>query len=114
MGRHAKTTQEVDEENANELVGYDRKIHRAATMMTKDMTRQLITLGIPFFGTSKDVIADGSPKELGNNQARPTMDAAGPKDTSPGGGVKVSRVELLGLQKRMLRHLEDLYGDEAD
>jgi len=63
-----------------ELDAYDMKVYKAQQEMHKSMTAELKTLGVPFFGMRTDSL------------------------------VKLKEAELLELQKKMLRHLEDMYG----
>ena len=67
-----------------ELAVFDRKVHRAAVQMEREMVGELAALGVPFFGGEAD--KEGQKGRLGKE-------------------------ELRVLQKRMIQHLEDLYKD---
>ena len=94
----------------SELKTYDIKVHRAATKMEKDMSRELASMGVPFFGVKESLIA---PDEVGGGRAKgkASEDAASENINSVEGVHKITRKELRELQKRMIIHLEDLYGD---
>ncbi|KAF2632479.1 hypothetical protein BU25DRAFT_437160 [Macroventuria anomochaeta] len=84
------------EREQEELNQYDAKVYRASKAMVESQTSSLKVLGVPFFGvrphllTSEDeeirIGADGSP-------------------------TKITQGQVLELQRRMLTHLLDLYGD---
>jgi len=78
---------------ADELATFDRKIYAAQTTMEEAMAVELKGLGVPFFGT--DVGCMGAAE--GEGEGRPRW--------SP----RVTEAELLGLRRRMVEHLEDLY-----
>lgn len=81
-----------------ELARFDRKIYDAQLHMNFTMTAELKGLGVPFFGTDQSLILDdrGSTAEKGER---------------PKWSPLVSQTQLLGLQRRMVEYLEDLYRD---
>ncbi|KAF2645048.1 hypothetical protein P280DRAFT_546444 [Massarina eburnea CBS 473.64] len=78
-----------------ELDAYDLKVYRACRLMFDSQTVALKGLGVPFFGVRVDlVVADGG--------------AVGGEDAGSG---KITKSQLLGLQRKMLNHLMEMYGD---
>lgn len=67
--------------------------------MNENMTAELKALGVPFFGTNEDRIK--ADDDDGHGDAG---EGVGPK-WSP----RITRVELLALQRRIVGHLEDMY-----
>ncbi|KAI7484248.1 hypothetical protein KC351_g4624 [Hortaea werneckii] len=84
-----------------ELAEYDRKLYTAQTSMEDAMSAELKALGVPFFGTSPNLIVpDGwsvSKEQL-------------PED-HPKWSKLITDSELLTLRKKMVSHLEDMYKD---
>ncbi|KAL5114426.1 hypothetical protein ACEQ8H_007681 [Pleosporales sp. CAS-2024a] len=78
-----------------ELSEYDAKVYRACKAMTEAQTSSLKVLGVPFFGTKAHLI-------LHETETRPS---------EPGANQKISKTQLLELQRKMLNHLIELYGD---
>ena len=82
------------EDEAAELLQYDKKVHRACSDMHKATMEELKGLGIPFFGVSKSCLTEAPSvtdgKEDGNSIG------------------KLDEKQLRALQKRMLALLEDL------
>lgn len=79
-------------------------MYRATKALVSSHTAQLKQLGVPFFGVRPDlVLAEG------------VVDAAASEGPRNGTGeavlVRVSRARLAKLQRDMLRHLVDMYGD---
>jgi hypothetical protein len=94
------TTVQTTEREQAELTQYDAKVYRACKAMTDAQTSALKVLGVPFFGTKPGLIlheseesVEGSIKEGGAS------------------GQKVTKRQLLELQRKMLNHLMELYGD---
>ncbi|KAF2473507.1 uncharacterized protein BDR25DRAFT_302372 [Lindgomyces ingoldianus] len=80
-------TPECDQE---ELDHYDRKVYRAYQAMVTHHSSELKQLGVPFFGVRPDLILP---------------DGADPKPEM------ITKKELLALQRKMLKHLKDMYGE---
>ncbi|KAF1974902.1 hypothetical protein BU23DRAFT_385977, partial [Bimuria novae-zelandiae CBS 107.79] len=95
MSEHI-TPLRTDEVEKEELVQYDKKVYRACQSMVEAQTASLKGLGVPFFGTRPDLMrSEGGEFEV----------KGGP------GAKKVTKMELLELQRKMLNHLMELYGD---
>ena len=92
-------TNAVDSEA--ELVEFDRKIYAAQLDMETAMTAELKRLGVPFFGTDRNAVlsSDDETSVERLSHRRPIW--------SP----LVTETQLLELRRRMVGHLEDLYGD---
>ncbi|RMZ71694.1 ATP synthase subunit beta [Pyrenophora seminiperda CCB06] len=83
-----------------ELDEYDAKVYRASKAMVDSQTSSLKVLGVPFFGV-KTYLVSGStydPAKIADPQSVPTS-------------AKITKEQLLELQRRMLNHLMELYGD---
>lgn len=78
-----------------ELEQYDKKVYRACQRMVDTQTAQLKSLGVPFFGVRPDLMLP--------DDAEDTVAGQEPR--------KVTKKEVLELQRRMLNHLMELYGD---
>lgn len=90
-----------DEAKEAELAVFDRKVYTAQHSMEEAMTAELKGLGVPFFGTSLDlVVADN------DGAATASSSASNPKWSTP-----VTETELLDLKRKMVTHLEMLYRD---
>lgn len=87
-----------DEAKEAELAVFDRKVYTAQHSMEEAMTAELKGLGVPFFGTSLDLI-------VADNEQAATA-ASNPKWSTP-----VTETELLDLKRKMVTHLEMLYRD---
>lgn len=90
-----------EEEKEGELARFDRKVYAAQESMETAMTAELKGLGVPFFGTSPDLIVPESHKA-----SDATSSAGRPKWSMP-----VTETELLDLKRKMIAHLEVLYRD---
>ena len=90
-----------DEAKEAELAVFDRKVYSAQHSMEEAMTAELKGLGVPFFGTSVDVIA------ADDQQATSTASSTSRPKWSP----LVTEAELLDLRRKMIGHLEMLYRD---
>lgn len=96
MGSPAPATPEVN--LASELAAYDRKVYAAQRNMEIAMTAELKALGVPFFGTDPSLVVPD------------TNDSSG--EWPPERQKRcVAESELLGLRRKMVDHLEDLYRD---
>ena len=84
-----------------ELAVFDRKVYAAQHSMEEAMTGELKGLGVPFFGTSLDlIVAD-------DQQAASVASSASRPRWSP----LVTETELMDLKRKMIGHLEMLYRD---
>ena len=99
-GTDGNDENEVDAET--ELAAFDRKIYVAQHEMETSFTAELKSLGVPFFGTKADLVTFESTA----TPAQPATDAERPKWKA-----LITESELLTLRRRMIGHLEDLYGD---
>ncbi|KAF1947656.1 hypothetical protein EJ02DRAFT_449133 [Clathrospora elynae] len=90
-----------DDEN-EELDQYSAKVYRACKAMVDSQTSSLKVLGVPFFGVKPYLVVGSSydPTEVMDSQLAP----------APAGG-KITKDQLLDLQRKMLNHLTELYGD---
>lgn len=87
------------EREAEELAQYDQKVYRACRRMFELQSAQLKSLGVPFFGVRLDLLLpDDSMSEDMRN---------GNEETRKG----ITKKELLELQRKILNHLMELYGD---
>ncbi|KAH7400738.1 hypothetical protein DE146DRAFT_472595 [Phaeosphaeria sp. MPI-PUGE-AT-0046c] len=93
------------EREQEELGQYDAKVYRACKAMTEAQSSSLKVLGVPFFGTRPHLILHETEEpdtKLGDdthqNKARV-------------GDQKITKKQLLELQRKMLNHLLELYGD---
>ncbi|KAF9740254.1 hypothetical protein PMIN06_007056 [Paraphaeosphaeria minitans] len=83
----------TDEVEKEEVEMYAKKVYRAAERMVELQSKELKGLGVPFFGLRSDFLrSDGSDE--------------GEEDQK-----KVTKGELQELQRKMLNHLMELYGD---
>ena len=87
---------QTPEREQAELQQYDAKVYRACKTMVDSQTSSLKVLGVPFFGVKPHLVLHES-KEVPS-----------PEDTAAG---KISKAQLLELQRKMLNHLTELYGD---
>lgn len=90
-------TVEVDAEA--ELAAFDRKIYAAQQDMETAMSAQLKSLGVPFFGTDHKLVV--------SNEKDPSKEAL--PEGHPKWSPLVTESQLLGLRRKMVQHLEDLY-----
>ncbi|KAH7139211.1 hypothetical protein B0J11DRAFT_37695 [Dendryphion nanum] len=79
-----------------ELDSFYQKVHRACARMTESQTVELKRLGVPFFGTRPHLMLSD--------------DDEGDDDSADGQG-KITKKQLIELQRKMLNHLMELYGD---
>jgi hypothetical protein len=83
-----------------ELEQYDAKVYRASQLMVESHSAQLKGLGVPFFGVSPDLVVEDGDGQTANG-----------KLTGQETSKKLTKKELLELQRKMLTHLVELYGD---
>ncbi|KAF2133205.1 hypothetical protein P153DRAFT_307777 [Dothidotthia symphoricarpi CBS 119687] len=88
------------EKEQEELEQYDAKVYRASKLMVGSQTSSLKVLGVPFFGVKPDLVLDDDDDEE-------------PLVTGQGSQVagKITKKQVLELQRKMLNHLLELYGD---
>ena len=67
--------------------------------MYEGMSADFSAMGIPFFGVNPSLVVD---------KEEASIDSVSTDKNVYG---KVTKDQLLELQRRMVRHLEDLYGD---
>jgi hypothetical protein len=67
--------------------------------MTDTQSAKLKSLGVPFFGVRPDLVLPDD-DESADDVGSPPSDGSG----------KISKKQLLALQRRMLDYLTDLYG----
>jgi hypothetical protein len=97
---HKLTAPQTPEREKAELSQYDAKVYRACKAMTEAQTSSLKVLGVPFFGTKPHLIIFES------------SEPSSATDTEQkSGNQKISKGQLLNLQRKMLNHLMELYGD---
>lgn len=82
------------------------KVYKAQTEMVDAMSTDLAAMGVPFFGTKSHLIKDAKPKDSKIHIA--VMEPISNDDSD---GKRITKDELLGLQKRMLQFLEDMFKD---
>ena len=88
------------EREKEELAQYDKKVYKACRLMVESQSAQLKGLGVPFFGVRPELVVED-----------------GGKRTEDGGlsgqeaSKKITKGEVLELQRKMLNHLMELYGD---
>ena len=85
------------------MSGYDQKVYRASKAMVESQTSSLKVLGVPFFGTRRYLILHDDEQKSKSE----TSDSVAP-DQKDG---KITETQLLDLQRKMLNHLMELYGD---
>ncbi|KAF1841892.1 uncharacterized protein K460DRAFT_358586 [Cucurbitaria berberidis CBS 394.84] len=88
------------EREKEELDQYDAKVYRASKAMVESQTSSLKVLGVPFFGV-KPYLVVLSVAEATEGAESQTLDVGG----------KITKKQLLELQRKMLNHLMELYGD---
>ncbi|KAJ5242442.1 Protein of unknown function DUF2458 [Penicillium citrinum] len=79
-------------EEKAELDTYDTKVYQASAKMANALISELRSMDIPFFALKQSLI----------------LESDHPETTSEPGNTKLSRSELVDLQRRMLGLLEDL------
>lgn len=71
--------------------------------MTESHSAELKRLGVPFFGTKQDLV-------LPDDDESNALSMSG--DAQPAGkNGEITKQQLLALQRKMLNHLVELYGD---
>jgi Protein of unknown function (DUF2458) len=95
------TSNNSPEELAKELETFDMKVYRAQTQMVKEMNTRLRSLGVPFFGTTTELV---------RMAGKDGLEGRGVDGTKDGKGM-INENELVQLQRRMLVILEDICAD---
>ena len=90
------------EEKEAELANFDCKVYAAQQSMETAMTGELKGLGVPFFGTSTELIVSEDEKAAAT---------AASSANNTKWSVPVTETELLELKRKMVTHLEALYRD---
>lgn len=83
-----------------ELDQYDAKVYRATKAMVDSQTSSLKVLGVPFFGVKPYLIvqsAEDLPEDTGSAAVNSSK--------------RITKDQLLDMQRKMLNHLNELYGD---
>ncbi|KAJ5180474.1 hypothetical protein N7492_003684 [Penicillium capsulatum] len=94
----SKDASSVQEDRA-EIQNYDAKVYRASVQMAEALTAELRGLRVPFFVLQRSMIKDSSVAEGISSKSDGTHLDVGPK---------LTRLELVDLQRRMLELLQDL------
>ncbi|CAL3963854.1 hypothetical protein PZA11_001354 [Diplocarpon coronariae] len=89
------------DELAKELGTFDIKVYKAQLQMVKEMNARLRSLGVPFFGTRSDLV-----RPVGKENA--TSSKSSDPEAQKG---MIDEAELVKLQRKMLKILEDLCSD---
>jgi hypothetical protein len=91
---------QTPEREQEELVQHDAKVYRACKSMVDFQTSSLKALGVPFFGMKPYLVVGSSydPMQVADTQSAPV-------------GSNITKEQLLELQRKMLNHLMELYGD---
>ncbi|PVI07305.1 hypothetical protein DM02DRAFT_608851 [Periconia macrospinosa] len=88
------------EREKEELSQYDQKVYRACRAMVDSQFAKLKNLGVPFFCIRPDLV-------LSDDAGVPDEKADATQETVK----KITKKELLELQRKMLNHLMEMYGD---
>ena len=83
-----------------ELAAFDRKIYDFQQNLEATMTADLKALGVPFFGTDRNLVVSNLEKLSEDHPPN-----------QPRWSPKVTEKQLLELRRRMVQHLEDLYSN---
>lgn len=87
-------------DNEAEVKRFNLKVHRAMTAMTKDMTQQLIAMGVPFFNTNPVKVRPATFRKSEDDGTQSSKIHSKDAITQP---------HLEELQRKMLQHLSDMY-----
>ncbi|KAF2268038.1 hypothetical protein CC78DRAFT_530432 [Lojkania enalia] len=92
------------EHEQEELNQYDQKVYRACRQMVELQSAELKRLAVPFFGVRPDLmLPDGGDSINSDDEV--------PRYASEETEGKITKKQLSELQRQMLRHLVDMYGD---
>ncbi|KAH7380728.1 hypothetical protein BKA66DRAFT_465274 [Pyrenochaeta sp. MPI-SDFR-AT-0127] len=89
------------EREKEELDQYDAKVYRACKAMVESQTSSLKVLGVPFFGVKPFLIVYSVEEPVEATESSSVQASSG----------KITKEQLLELQRKMLNHLMELYGD---
>lgn len=89
------------EREQEELTQYDQKVYRACRQMVDLQAAQLKSLGVPFFGINPELMRPDDVELVEDMEPQEGGDA----------DKKVTKKQLLELQRKMLNHLTELYGE---
>jgi hypothetical protein len=98
------TDPKTPEHEQEELDQYHQKVYRASRQMAESHAGELKRLGVPFFGARPDLLLPDSDESLS-----PLNDEEAIADEGIDG--KITQKQLLALQRKMVNHLAELYGD---
>lgn len=87
----------TDEVEMEELEQYEKKVYRASQRLVESQSSALKSLGVPFFGLRPDLMRSEGGEDIGDRDRQEQR--------------KITKKELLELQRKMLNHLVELYGD---
>lgn len=96
------TPEQEAEALTTELEVFDAKVYRAQHQMVKEMTGKLRQLGVPFFGTRSELVV----LRKGSKESTPVDGKE--NENMPVEKGKISEMELVELQRKMLAILQDL------
>jgi hypothetical protein len=88
------------EREKEELEQYDKKVYKACRLMVESQSAQLKGLGVPFFGVRAELVLPDDSEQM-------EQDALSGQEASK----SITKKEMLQLQRKMLNHLMELYGD---
>jgi hypothetical protein len=97
------TLSQTPEREQAELSQYDAKVYRACKAMTEAQTSSLKVLGVPFFGTKPHLILHESEEPISTSGTE--------QQSTKSSDQGITKSQLLELQRKMLNHLTELYGD---
>jgi hypothetical protein len=89
---------QTPEEDQAERDKFDLKVYNACQQMSNFHAAELKRLGVPFFGVSSSLIIA--------NDLQQTTAARDPLSKA-----LITQEELMGLQRKMVQYLEDMYKD---
>jgi len=89
------------EREKEELDEYDQKVYRACQRLFKAQSEQMKDMGVPFFGLKPQLILPESTEATSGI----------PATNGSGTNGKISKKQLLELQRKMLNHLVEMYGE---
>ncbi|WPH03046.1 Hypothetical protein R9X50_00592000 [Acrodontium crateriforme] len=97
LGVANSSSSDIDHEA--ELAEFNKKIYTAQISLENSMESELKSLGVPFFGTNRNLIVPD-----GQDISKERLPGDHPRWSQ-----LVSETELMTLRRKMIGHLEDLY-----
>ena len=94
----------MHEDLKRELKAFDNKVYNASEKLVGSMSAELKQLGVPFFGVQPDLVITLS------RENKVPSDSTFEQRAGLSRG-KVSKSDLLELQRKMIQYLEDMYRD---